>query len=62
MRSIAEFRKHAEECRALARTASSGEHREQLLHMAQTWDAVADERERELRIGTEIDAAAKRHS
>jgi hypothetical protein len=44
MRKTADYRKHAEECRMLARTAAKGEQRDQLLVMAQTWDRLAQER------------------
>ena len=39
MKTAAEYKKHAEECRALARQ------RDQLLEMARTWDSLADTRE-----------------
>ena len=44
MRKTADYRRHAEECRALARSAAKGEQREQLLIMAQTWEKLAEER------------------
>ena len=44
MKTAAEYRKHAEECRALAKQAPEGEHRNQLLEMARTWDKLAEER------------------
>ena len=46
MRKVADYRKHAEECRAMARSTAHGEQREQLLKMAATWDSLAQERER----------------
>ncbi|HEX2725932.1 MAG TPA: hypothetical protein VHN20_08955 [Beijerinckiaceae bacterium] len=45
MKKASEYRKHAEECRALARQMKQGEYREQLLVMADTWDRLAEERE-----------------
>ena len=45
MKKASEYRKHAEECRALARQMKHGEYREQLLIMAETWDRLAAERE-----------------
>ena len=45
MKTVAEYRQHAEECRALARSLN-GEHREQLLRMAETWDRLAEQNER----------------
>ena len=46
MRKLQDYRQHAEECRAIARKTASPEQREQLLKMAETWDALASERER----------------
>jgi hypothetical protein len=45
MKKVSEFRRHAEECRELA-TRTSPEHRDMLLKMAETWDALARNRER----------------
>ena len=45
MKKTSEYRKHAEECRSLARQMKQGEYREQLLVMADTWDRLAAERE-----------------
>jgi hypothetical protein len=45
MKTILEYRKHAQECRALARLVPPGEQREQLLQMAATWDKLAQTRE-----------------
>jgi hypothetical protein len=59
MRKIHDYRKHAEECRELARKAGPGEHRDQLMNMAQTWEALAVERERENKIHDAIVADAK---
>ncbi len=50
---------HAEECRQLARKTAPGEHRDQLLNMAQTWEALATERDREIKIHSAIEADAK---
>ena len=44
MKKASEYRKHAEECRVLANRMAQGEHREQLLEMAATWDRLAEER------------------
>ncbi len=44
MNKIAEYRKHAEECRRLAASTGAQEHREQLLEMAGTWERMATER------------------
>ena len=43
MKKASEYRQHAEECRALART-TAGEQRDKLLGMAETWDKLAAER------------------
>jgi hypothetical protein len=42
MKTAAEYRKHAEECRLLARQMPEGA---QLLEMARTWDNLAETRE-----------------
>lgn len=44
MKKASEYREHAAECRALATRMAPGEHRDQLLKMAETWDALAAER------------------
>jgi hypothetical protein len=44
MKKASEYRKHAEECRVLANRMAQGEHRDQLLEMAATWDRLAVER------------------
>jgi hypothetical protein len=44
MKKASEYRKHAEECRVLANGMAQGEHRDQLLEMAATWDRLAVER------------------
>jgi hypothetical protein len=49
MKTASEYRKHAQECRLLARQVSEGEQREQLLEMARTWDGLAESRERQIR-------------
>jgi hypothetical protein len=54
MRKIEDYLKHAEECRTMARKTPAGEHRDQLMNMAATWDALAVERQRKLRIGLEL--------
>ena len=43
MRKVEDYRKHAEECRQLARVTAQPEQPDQLLKM----DALADERERQ---------------
>ena len=48
MKKASDYRRHAEECRALAESAALPEHRDQLLQMAGTWDMLAKQREAEL--------------
>jgi hypothetical protein len=45
MKTAAEYRKHTEECRMLARQMPEGEQRAQLLEMARTWENLAETRE-----------------
>ena len=49
MRKTEEYVAHARECRALARQMEQGDHRDQLLKMAETWEVLATERERAFR-------------
>jgi hypothetical protein len=46
MQKVEDYRRHAEECRTLARGVT-GDQREQFLKMAETWDALATERSRQ---------------
>jgi hypothetical protein len=48
MKKTSEYRKHAQECRAMAQNARNAEEREQLLKMAEAWERFAVERERGL--------------
>lgn len=57
MKTAAEYKKHAEECRALARQVPEGEQRNQLLEMARTWDNLAAGREKLVRNHPELDTA-----
>jgi hypothetical protein len=45
MQKADEYQRHAQECRDLAATMSSAEHRDQLLEMAKIWEDMAKERE-----------------
>ena len=47
MRNASEYRQQAEECRKLLARARAPEHREMLRAMAETWDRLASERERQ---------------
>lgn len=44
MKKASEYRQHADECRTLAGRMDVGEHRDQLMEMAATWDKLAEER------------------
>lgn len=61
MKKASEYRRHAEECRAMARGMRDGPQRDQLLEMAATWEKLAAERSEmvkrhpELAIGDEAD-------
>ncbi|MBD2749124.1 hypothetical protein IC232_20780 [Microvirga sp. BT688] len=46
MKKASEYRQHAEECRILAKQVPDGVQRNQLLEMAKTWDALAEDRDR----------------
>jgi hypothetical protein len=48
MKKISDYKRHAEECRKLAAAATLREHRSQLIGMAETWEMLADQREREI--------------
>jgi hypothetical protein len=48
VKTVTEYRKNAAECRALAKQMKPGEQRDQLLKMAETWDVLAEQRERSL--------------
>ena len=38
------YRQHAKECRGLAKTVRSPQHRDMLVNMAATWDRLAEDR------------------
>ena len=44
-----DYLKNARECRGLARHMVSGEQRDQLLKMAETWEVLASQRDRRQR-------------
>jgi hypothetical protein len=56
MKTAMEYRKHAEDCRKLARGVPEGEQRNQLLEMARTWDSLAETREGLVRNHPELDS------
>jgi hypothetical protein len=51
-----EYRRHSQDCRDLATKMKAGEQRDALLRMAQTWDALAQQRERSPRVQREGEA------
>ena len=57
MKTASEYRKHAEECRVLAKQVPEGEHRDQLLEMARTWDNLAKDREKLVLNHPELDTS-----
>jgi hypothetical protein len=57
MKTAAEYRKHAEECRVLARQVHEGEQCNQLLEMARTWDNLAKDREKLIQNHPELDTS-----
>jgi hypothetical protein len=60
VKTAADYRKNALECRALARQMAQAASREQLLVMAATWDQLAEQREKEARAETTAEAQAER--
>lgn len=48
MRKISDYIRHAEECRKLALTADTAEHKQTLLSMADTWLELAAARTEEI--------------
>ena len=50
MEKASEYREHARECRNLASLMAEPKNRQQLLDMAESWDSLADERERLVRL------------
>jgi hypothetical protein len=57
MKKASEYREHAKECRALARRMKESEQREQMLALAEIWEALAVDRKR-LQEGPEPPAPA----
>ena len=50
MLKVAEYRQHAADCRKMASTAKLSEQRQMLEKMAESWDALANEREQFLKL------------
>ena len=59
MKKASEYRKHADECRVLAQKMADGEQRNQLLDMAATWDALANDRSELVRRNPELALAGE---
>jgi hypothetical protein len=49
LKKTAEFHEHARQCRELAAQVNSAEHKAALIQMAETWEALARDRERVMR-------------
>lgn len=49
MKTVQTYLRHAEECDALARRATSQEQREMILGMAETWRMLAAQRRKKLK-------------
>lgn len=49
MKKVSEYYQHADECRAMARTATTPEQKAMLENMAQTWEQLARNREATIR-------------
>jgi hypothetical protein len=45
VKKASEYRAHAHECRVLAKQMEQGEHRDQLMATADTWDRLAEQRD-----------------
>lgn len=48
MRKVADYRKHAEKCRELAKSMTEPDNKEILQTLARSWDRLATIRERDL--------------
>jgi hypothetical protein len=48
LKTVAEYREHAEECRRMAQSIASPEHKAALMTMAKTWEGLALEREKRI--------------
>jgi hypothetical protein len=67
LKKAADYRKHAEQCRRLARRMAEPAQKEQLLVMAETWEQLARDRESltrrypELRLSEHEESAGRPH-
>lgn len=48
MRKVSEYQQHAKECRQMATAMKDSEHKKQLQDMADAWEMLAREREKQL--------------
>ena len=55
MKTVREFRAQAEQCRALAKRSPTTDVRQKYQVMADSWEALATERERRLKVAPEDD-------
>ena len=60
MKKAEDYRRHAEECRNLARNATSEDERRQLIHMAETWLGLAQHRLQMLNVSRCVRAPEER--
>ena len=58
---VSDYRRRAEECRTLASEARSQPHRDMLLDMAETWDALAAARAKNLAMVDSHHKEAEKH-
>ena len=56
MKKAEDYRRHAEECRVMARGTTDEEQRQGLLKMAATWEGLAENREAQIDRQKRIDA------
>jgi hypothetical protein len=54
MMHVMEYRQHAEQCRAMAKTARNRIRRAQFLELAKQWEDIADEREKLLELERKV--------
>ncbi len=54
MMHVMEYRRHAEQCRTMARSARNRVRRAQFLELAKQWEDIADEREKLLELEKKI--------
>jgi hypothetical protein len=56
MKKVEDYKRQADECRAMARATSNEEQRQGLLAMAETWDGLAANRTTQVERQKRIDA------